>query len=75
MNTTIISLLFAAAFLFFLSAEPAFAYIDPGSGSALISIIVGAFVAVGLAIKSFWYKITGIFGSKKPPSEDIDPSK
>lgn len=48
----------------------AYAYIDPGSGSALISIIVGAFVGIGLAIKTFWYKITGIFTGKKPSEEN-----
>lgn len=45
-------------------APSAYAYIDPGSGSALISIIIGAFVGLGLAIKTFWYKITGIFRRK-----------
>jgi len=50
-----------------------YAYIDPGSGSALISIIVGAFVATGLAIKTFWYKITGIFTGKKS-SKNSDSS-
>lgn len=49
--------------------QSAHAYIDPGSGSAIISIIIGAFVAVGLAIKTFWYKITGIFTGK---STDTD---
>jgi len=72
MTTNIITPLLAAAFILLASAGPAFAYIDPGSGSALISIIIGAFVAVGLAIKSFWYKITGFFGGKKSSSEDVD---
>ena len=49
------------AVFFALTPLTAHAYIDPGSGSALMSIIIGAFVAVGLAIKTFWYKITGIF--------------
>jgi len=59
-----------------LSALPAtaHAYIDPGSGSALISIIIGAFVAAGVAIKTFWYKITGIFSRKSPP-ESPDESE
>lgn len=46
---------------------PAMAYIDPGSGSAIMSAIVGLFVAIGLAVKTFWYKIKSIFCPKKPP--------
>lgn len=42
----------------------AMAYIDPGSGSAIMSAIVGLFVAVSLAIKTYWYKIKSLFGGK-----------
>ena len=37
--------------------SPAMAYIDPGSGSAIMSAIIGFFVAISLAIKTYWYKI------------------
>ena len=60
----------AATVLALATAQPAAAYIDPGSGSALISIIVGVFVTIGLAVKSFWYKITGFFGAKIPEDND-----
>ena len=54
-----------------LSHNPAsLAYIDPGSGSAIISAIVGVFVAAGLAIKTYWYKIVGLFSSKKTSEEN-----
>ena len=48
-----------------LMAQPAFAYIDPGSGSAIMSVIIGFFVAIGVLIKTFWYKIKIFFGSTK----------
>ena len=48
----------------------AYAYIDPGSGSAIMSAIIGFFVVVGLTIKSFWYKITGLFTGKKSDKND-----
>ena len=44
---------------------PAMAYIDPGSGSAIMSAIIGLFVAVGLAIKTYWYKLKSFFTGKK----------
>ena len=40
---------------------PAMAYIDPGSGSAIMSAIIGLFVAVGLAVKTYWYKLKSFF--------------
>ena len=46
-------------------AQPAFAYIDPGSGSAIMSVIIGFFVAIGVLIKTFWYKIKSFFGLSK----------
>lgn len=53
--------------------SPAMAYIDPGSGSAIMSAIIAAFVAVGLAIKTFWYKIKGFLGLSK--KTEINPSE
>ena len=40
---------------------PAFAYIDPGSGSAIMSLIIGLFVALGLMVKTYWYKLKALF--------------
>ena len=34
----------------------AYAYIDPGSGSIIIQIIVGALVGVGVTIKLYWHR-------------------
>ena len=49
------------------------AYIDPGSGSAIMSAIIGFFVAVGLAIKTYWYKLKSLFtGKQKPQPENTD---
>ncbi len=42
-------------------ANPALAYIDPGSGSAIMSAIIGFFVAIGLVIKTYWYKLKSFF--------------
>jgi hypothetical protein len=45
------------------------AYIDPSSGSAILSAIIGAFVAVGIAIKTYWYKLKSLFTGKKTPTD------
>lgn len=41
---------FAVVALIGLWIQPAMAYIDPGSGSAIMSAIIGLFVAAGLFI-------------------------
>ncbi|MET4694105.1 hypothetical protein [Endozoicomonas lisbonensis] len=45
------------------------AYIDPGTGSALMSAIIGLFVAAGVVAKTFWYKITSVFNFKRAEAE------
>ena len=53
--------------------SPAYAYIDPGSGSAIMSVIIGFFVAAGLVVKTYWYKFKSLFtGKKKDGSADTD---
>ena len=32
-------------------------YIDPGSASAVIAMIIGGFVGAGMTLKLYWYKI------------------
>ena len=43
-----------------LSVSPAaFAYLDPSTGSMVVSAIVGIFASIALAVKTYWYKIKG----------------
>lgn len=44
---------------------PANAYIDPGTGSALIGGIVAAFAAVVTFAKLYWHRFIGLFNRKK----------
>ena len=32
-------------------------YIDPGSASAFMAVIIGAIAGVGMTIKMYWFKI------------------
>jgi len=50
-------------------ASPAYAYLDPGTGSMLVSAVIGVVAAVGLALKMFWYRLTGLFRGKKNGAE------
>jgi hypothetical protein len=47
----------------FISTVPS--YIDPGSGSLVIQMIVGALVGAGITIKIYWYKLKEKFTRSK----------
>jgi len=59
-NLSIALLLILASF-----AQPAFAYLDPSTGSMILSAIIGILASVGLALKTYWYRIKGFFRNKK----------
>jgi hypothetical protein len=47
------------------------AYLDPGTGSMLLQVILGGVAAVGVAIKLYWHKLRAAFGvAKKEEPED-----
>jgi len=64
---------FFIAILIALLAVPisALAYLDPTTGSMLISAIVGLFASLVLAIKTYWYRIKAFF-KRKPAESDAD---
>lgn len=47
------------------------AYLDPGSGSFLLQLLIAALLGAGIALRASWGKIRGLFG-KKPADEDQD---
>jgi len=51
-------------------ASPAYAYLDPGTGSMLISAVLGVAAALALAVKMFWYRLIGLFRGKRPAADD-----
>jgi len=51
---------------------PVFAYLDPGTGSMLLQVILGGVAAVAVALKLFWYRIIAFLGFKKKPSSEED---
>ena len=52
-----------------LIARRTYSYIDPGSGSAIMSAIIGFFVALFLGVKTYWYKLKSLFTKKKKDDE------
>ena len=52
-------------------AIDAHAYLDPGTGSMLLQVILGGVAAIGVALKLYWHKVATLFGfAKKQDPED-----
>jgi hypothetical protein len=47
-------------------------YLDPGSGSILIQLLLAVILGAGIAIKVFWNKITTLFRGNKATISKID---
>ena len=47
------------------------AYLDPGTGSMLLQVILGGVAAIGVALKLYWHKLRAALGfRKKEEAED-----
>ena len=51
------------------SAAPVFAYLDPGTGSMLVQLLVGGVAAVGVTLKLYWHRILRLLRIRKPEPE------
>ncbi len=57
--------------LMMLVAVDALAYLDPGTGSMLLQVILGGIAAIGVALKLYWHKLRAALGmAKKADTED-----
>ncbi len=61
-----------AAAVFCLLSAPAFGYMDPGSGSLLLQIILGGLAGLAVAGKLFWHRLTSLFRPQRQEPES-DP--
>lgn len=63
------------ALIVLLSLAPAAqAYLDPSTGSLILSAIVGLIATIGLAVKTWWYRIKSLF-RRNPASTEGDATQ
>lgn len=55
------------ALLFFASVSPAHAYLDPGSGSYILQLLLGGFAGLAVVGKLYWNHFLTFLGSLKTP--------
>jgi hypothetical protein len=47
-------------------------YLDPGSGSFLIQLVIATALGLAIALRASWGKIKTMFGAKPKPDADED---
>ncbi len=66
---------FALVFLSVLSIHaPAHAYLDPGTGSMLLQLLLGGVAGVLVVGKLYWHRVQAFFGRGPAPSPSQDPT-
>lgn len=46
------------------------AYLDPGSGSAILQGVLGALAAIALTLKLYWHRFLRLIGLRKPTGSE-----
>ena len=49
-----------------------FAYLDPGSGSILVQLLISAVIGVGIYLRARWGKVKGWFSRSSGQAEDTE---
>ena len=53
----------------FIDANSAYAYLDAGTGSMIIQILLGGLAGAAVILKVFWKRILAIFGKREKTEE------
>jgi hypothetical protein len=56
-------------------SKSAFAYLDPGSGSIVLQVLLGGVAGFILIVKLFWHRILAIFGIRKEEQKTLEGSE
>jgi hypothetical protein len=55
----------ALVWMLFVFVRPAYAYLDPGSGSMILQAVLGIFAAAMVVLRIYWSRLLRFFGLKK----------
>ena len=77
MSRAFVAHLVAACVVWMLLPRVAHAYLDPSTGSMILSGILSVLVTTGLALQAYGYKLVGairrVLGRPSPPKPPDDP--
>jgi len=57
------------------TAQEARAYVDPGTGSLIIQVLIGTLLAVSWTFRKAWRSLMGRFFSRFSPKKDKDEGR
>ena len=57
--------IYLSLIIFFVSGGNAYAYLDPGTGSIIITAIIAFFAVISTKISIYWQKIKNLFKKNK----------
>jgi hypothetical protein len=56
-------------------AEPAYAYLDPGTTSMVFQAILVGLASLVVVVKLYWYRLIKLIGFRKGKTEETDQKK
>jgi hypothetical protein len=59
----------------FMAPASSFAYLDPGSGSMLLQIILGGVAGLVVVCKLYWGRFLSLLGIRKKPNDATNESE
>ena len=71
LNTNTIFILFLALTF----GEPVYAYLDPGTGSAILQGLLAALAALAVVGKLYWHRLAKFLGFRKDTTEEMDQNQ
>jgi hypothetical protein len=54
-------------------AQPAYAYLDPGSGSMILQLLLGGVAGAAVVIKLYWRRFLSLLGAGKDKKTESEP--
>ena len=59
-----VRLLLLVSWCLMFSEHPVHAYLDPGSGSMFLQIVLGGVAGVAVIVKLYWRRLLALFGNR-----------
>jgi hypothetical protein len=61
--------LIGVTLLILLVSSPAYAYLDPGTGSILVQGLVAALAVASAAVAAFWTRLRRLYSGRRRPAD------
>ena len=71
----IVKVLSLSLFCIVLSTDISFAYIDPGSGSMLLQVLIASILGILTVIKIYWARLKSFFSRNSDKTDSEEPKK